>query len=1085
MIDLVEKEHEILSGLKDFQKATVDRVYDLFTNDYSRVLVADEVGLGKTLIARGVIAKTARYHQEVLDDHLFKVVYVCSNQSIARQNLTKLKIDKNVTVEDGSESRLSMQHLKIFENNHDPKLKKSYIQLIPLTPMTSFNMTSGGGSVNERALIYAFLEQYEPLKPYRAQLDQLMMDSALKSWEYRRNHFNERVKTVNVLSNGGYLETMLDKLDEFFTSNPQYLKMMCEVCERIEELEVPGKRVQGANDVIYLLRKLMAEISVEIMDADLVIMDEFQRFSELIDSGGDSETALLAKKFFNSPKTDEQAVKILLLSATPYKLYSTLEEMSESQSDDHYEEFFQVVNFLFEHKSEQQQKFQKVWGDYSVSLSEFTTVDFAVLSAQKLKAEENLYKGIARTERMLVPGAEELIADRAETLDVTEKDILTYVNMDQVLQETGLQDKLPVDYVKSAPFLMSYMEKYKLKQKITRYFTENPSKVDAVNKAGLWVNPSVVDKYNELPEVNARLSKLKEVSIPDGAENLMWVPPSLPYYEFGGSYEEQSSFSKVLVFSAWEMVPRAISTLLSYEAERLTVGKMVKRLPKKMKRRSKSYNYTSEQRFPRPRLNFAMRDHAPTNMNHLSLIYPSVSLAKMFDPIEVLNKKLRLGEIKEEIREKIERKLEDIPEDKEARFDERWYYMAPLFFDFDEPIMQEWFSSDKLLDTNKDNADDKKAFSQHILELQKIYLAEEKPKLGKRPDDLVEVLIHMVLGSPGVCSVRMLENISVSTLAYTVNLAKTIVDRFNSQESIAIVDLQYRKKKNDFHPAHWKNVLKYCVDGNIQAMLDEYAHMLLEEGGLKYEDMAYRNSEVLETMSEAFTTHAAQYTVDTLASFKNRINNRESKKVSTIKMRTNYAVGFSNSQNEEQANQRKVNVRLAFNSPFRPFVMASTSVGQEGLDFHYYCRRIVHWNLPSNPIDLEQREGRINRYKSFAIRQNIADQYKNITFESDIWSEMFEQANLVGENQDGKTSELVPFWSLPDNQRIKIERIVPLYPLSKDGYKYRRLMKILQLYRLSLGQARQEELLEYLFEKEVDEDQLKEMFMNLSPHYRD
>lgn len=36
---------------------------------------------------------------------------------------------------------------------------------------------------------------------------------------------------------------------------------------------------------------------------------------------------------------------------------------------------------------------------------------------------------------------------------------------------------------------------------------------------------------------------------------------------------------------------------------------------------------------------------------------------------------------------------------------------------------------------------------------------------------------------------------------------------------------------------------------------------------------------------------------------------------------------------------------------------------------------IMHWNLPSNPIDLEQREGRINRFKCLAIRQNVAGQY--------------------------------------------------------------------------------------------------------------
>ena len=39
--------------LKDFQRMTVERIYHLFKNGQNRVLVADEVGLGKTLIARG------------------------------------------------------------------------------------------------------------------------------------------------------------------------------------------------------------------------------------------------------------------------------------------------------------------------------------------------------------------------------------------------------------------------------------------------------------------------------------------------------------------------------------------------------------------------------------------------------------------------------------------------------------------------------------------------------------------------------------------------------------------------------------------------------------------------------------------------------------------------------------------------------------------------------------------------------------------------------------------------------------------------------------------------------------------------
>ena len=69
---------------------------------------------------------------------------------------------------------------------------------------------------------------------------------------------------------------------------------------------------------------------------------------------------------------------------------------------------------------------------------------------------------------------------------------------------------------------------------------------------------------------------------------------------------------------------------------------------------------------------------------------------------------------------------------------------------------------------------------------------------------------------------------------------------------------------------------------------------------------------------------------------------------------------------------RVESVSNAFNSPFWPFVLTSTSVGQEGLDFHLWCHAVVHWNLPANPVDLEQREGRVHRYKGHAIRKNLA-----------------------------------------------------------------------------------------------------------------
>ena len=58
----------VLASLKDFQRKTVQhafrRLYLAKKNCSRRFLVADEVGLGKTLVARGIIAKTIQHLQD-------------------------------------------------------------------------------------------------------------------------------------------------------------------------------------------------------------------------------------------------------------------------------------------------------------------------------------------------------------------------------------------------------------------------------------------------------------------------------------------------------------------------------------------------------------------------------------------------------------------------------------------------------------------------------------------------------------------------------------------------------------------------------------------------------------------------------------------------------------------------------------------------------------------------------------------------------------------------------------------------------------------------------------------------------------
>lgn len=87
-----------LELLKPFQRATVDYVFQRLFTDASttrQFLVADEVGLGKTMVARGVIAKTIEQLTGKVDR--IDVVYICSNQAIAEQNIKSLNVIGSAT----------------------------------------------------------------------------------------------------------------------------------------------------------------------------------------------------------------------------------------------------------------------------------------------------------------------------------------------------------------------------------------------------------------------------------------------------------------------------------------------------------------------------------------------------------------------------------------------------------------------------------------------------------------------------------------------------------------------------------------------------------------------------------------------------------------------------------------------------------------------------------------------------------------------------------------------------------------------------------------------------------------------------
>lgn len=1065
-IDFNEIEKSTMNVLKDFQRETVNRIDYLFRNGQKRVLVADEVGLGKTLIARGTIVKTARMRIEEGDD-LFKVVYVCSNQNIANQNIRKLKVYSNASIGDISETRLSMQHLSITEQEMDENIRKGYIQLIPLTPDTSFRMTNGGGSVKERALMYAILIKIDFLKEYRVELETLLIHGAIKAWGWAKPYYLDRVKECEIKSNNIYPANILDKIFDYFSEDKNFKNLLV---THLQSIRNDTTKKHSDRFVINKLRVMFAKISVSMLQPDLVIMDEFQRFKYLISSDEDSEIGILARRFLNNRDT-----RVLLLSATPYKLYSTLDEINETQLDEHYNEFFAVMKFLF-NNDKRFSDFKKIWSNYSVMLNELKEGDTAILHI-KNQAEDAMYQGVCRTERIADVDTGDYIDDSSvkEHLEIQEFDIKSYLEAGKLLKDISADFTLPVDYVKSCPYLLSFMRNYKLKERIEKYFSNHPEKVNLANRKLLWLNTSKIDRYEELPKVNARLECLIKNSFYNRSELYLWVPPSKPYYEFQGVYKRSKGFSKILVFSSWEMVPRMIGTIVSYEAERRTVGRLSRQI-KNEDRKNARYFSDASKRFPTPRLRFNVQNGEPRGMSMFNLLYPSKYLADLYHPIYCMNDGLTLKEIEKKLKNNIEAALVSLKkyQGKSNRQDDRWYYLAPMLLDGPE-FVGKWIDSLKNgidQDTGDDRKDDRGniGIRVHLNRLEEMYFNRKNLALGKMPKDLIPTLINMALASPAVCIYRT----NGRNMSRTTALARIFINRFNTTEATAIVDLAYGRFKDDM--SHWKNVLRYCKDGNFQAMIDEYHHLISETIGFINEKD--KEEVIFNTMIDALQIHSASYDVDTFSSLKARINGKKRK---NVKLRSHFAVGFTKGEGDDTKKiNRKESIRNAFNSPLRPFILATTSIGQEGLDFHNYCRKIMHWNLPANPIDLEQREGRINRFKCLAIRQSVADKYGNINFEKDVWKEMFKGA--VHQEKKENNSDLVPFWCLGKSYKYKIERIVPMYPMSKDVIKYERLIKILSLYRLTLGQARQEELLEYIFNTVADWEKLKELFIDLSPY---
>lgn len=1100
---------EALDGLKDFQAASVEALHRrLYREDGRCMLLADEVGLGKTVVAKGLIARVLQERIEAGTSEPFKVTYICSNQVIAQENLRKLNLFPEGIAMKPPVSRIAyLAHPEVEDGD-----RQTLLELNTLTPATSFRLTSGTGRKEERCLIYTALVEDESLAQLKKGLGWMLKGTVTNMRTFRQHldnwkdwvgmredlpgRFLDIVRSERVPRSAENVYRELPGDDEY-----SLYEAVRYFSERVNR-ETLDRYWWGCWDLSRRLREAFVQACLPYVDADLYILDEFQRFRDLIDNDSEEDHAKLAQKIFFEQRSD---TRILLLSATPFKAFTGSEELE--RGEDHYEDFRRVLRFLMRDDPERLGRYEQHRQALYGQILELRGGEVEDLNPGHRKAVEEILRSVmCRTERHSVaadPNA--LVHDVWKTpegeIPFDAGDIENFRFTDRLaraLVKVDVSVGKPIEYCKSALFPLSYLDRYQFKDHLRKHRSDPEISRALRETAGAWLDLKKIDSYTWSPSgesrsagngksggSNARLEKLIEQSVGPHGAKLLWIPPSLPYYELEDAFEGTIGFSKTLLFSSWIMVPRMVSTLVSYEVEKRTVGDRDTVDEQEVERRT-YFTPEGKKRHPIPQLRFARRSGEGgsqlANMSNFTLLYPSQTLAGLAAPIENLRHRHSLSDLRMQVKEGIQNRLGDASLERFATPSgegERWYWAAPLLLDRSDPEsrngVQQWFNT--VLATSQEDPDAEEehpgAKGEHFRHLKDCFEDPKAIGLGRMPGDLAEVLADLALGSPAVIALRSLRRLFSGEeadlhLPRAFRIADEFLSLFNKPESIAAVRLSEK------HEWYWRMVADYCGSGCLQAVLDEYFHLLRGQN--------VNPESAVAQLIDAINLNVASINVDSLETFV---------RGTPRKMRCHYAVEFGSQRIEtDRGRKRASGIREVFNSPFRPFVLATTSIGQEGLDFHSYCRRIVHWNLPGNPVDLEQREGRINRFKSLVIRQQVAKKYgpslsdHGFDPQSDIWETLFAVADREERLHAGKC-ELIPFWHVEAQDDCRIERIIPLYPFSADRGRLTRILRTLAIYRLAFGQPRQAELVEHLLDRDLSDEEIgkvmETLMVNLSP----
>lgn len=977
-----------MSEPKEFQRRTIERVIRAFDRRRAvrRFLVADEVGLGKTVVARGVMEKMLDRTRRTNGGPL-RVFYMCNSLAIAAQNRGNLL----KAVPEGAPARAAecqVDRLTLVATQELPG--ESPLHLFTLTPDTSMPDRKGrakAGTARERALIHNILRRRYPDLVGHGD-DEWLRQRALSSWE--------GWKASSACQVHGILER------EFLKE----LRAEMRLSARQSLLHHLQTRIEtdGEREVIKLLRVVLAKTGLRRVQPDLVILDEFQRYRDILDHDGPSAIA----RWMMRP----EGPAVLLLSATPYRMYGGGGADPWDTGTNHHRDFYGLVEWLFggeRQGNRAKEHIERLFGAYRSSLISADPFGDRTVEAKRA-IEEQLRPVIARTERLFAKPQEPAPVDaavREDDLEVFQDLVRCFQAGDEGEKRTG---GAAIAYWSSVPLPLQMLgpdyKAWKAWADTDRKVRPSPSFLLTKRRRDRFLAPKRWPHY----KLRAAAERFDAASMA-----VPWVAPSMPWWKLGKAWTQPGP-EKALMFSRFRAVPRAIAGLMSYDVER-----------RRLYRGQRDYGKVSSR---------TLIGHQREN---LAFFHPSPVLSRLVDPwqLDAVRPDAVAGKASRELKAGLRGMGVAITRDRG-----RNPRSVPELLVRLERTAGSWDRSREAWRQAGEYGPRRSGGSGVVSQAVVEWNRAVKGGLESISQSEVRRLAELAVGSPGSVMARSLERHCPGFLDGDDALLEMVRvsweglrGYFNNTWMDFAGGMRGPKRRSFRERIRWA-----VLHGNLESVLDEHLWVTRVLRHLEPTELARELWKAVSLRTSSIGVHdlpSARFNLRTHAAFA-------------------FAPGTSGGLPGEDGTSkvRTEDIRVAFNSPFWPFVVASTSVGQEGLDFHAWCRTVVHWDLPGNAVDLEQREGRVDRYAGLSTRLAAVGSSRpgrnDVACRRSPWEVLAGRAEAASGNRS--LGGLSPWWVSDD---ARIERVIFRLPISESQSHFERLKVQRLLYRLALGQPNQ------------------------------